>query len=98
MLSRPRLDRLTLLWRFKIHRLALALAALSVLSRLKLRVLEPGTRLGDWFWWRIVTIMTVGYSDVTPSLLEHTEVMTDPVARSRGTDDQPVFACSRGAA
>ncbi len=73
MLARPRLNWLTLLWRFvrreKLHRLALALAALSVLSGLMLRVLEPDTSLGDWLWWSIVTITTVGYGDVTPTTL-----------------------------
>lgn len=34
-----------------------------------LRVLEPDTSLGDWLWWSIVTITTVGYGDVTPTTL-----------------------------
>ncbi len=71
MLARPRPDRLTLLWRFvrreKLHRLVVALVVLFALSGFALRVLEPDKSLGDWLWWSVVTMTTVGYGDVTPT-------------------------------
>ena len=66
-------NRLALLWAFirreRLHRMGVALLVLFVLSGLSLRVLEPDKSLGDWLWWSVVTMTTVGYGDVTPQTL-----------------------------
>jgi len=86
MLARPRPDRLTLLWRFvrreRLHRLVVALVVLFALSGFALRVLEPDTSLGNWFWWSVVTMTNMGdryglRRRASIIFLEHTEVMTD---------------------